>query len=172
MGELEYLVALGSNLGPRRVHLAAALGRIAAVRSRAVIACSRWIATQADPPCLRPFLNGVAWVRTREDPESFMERLLEIEILQGRDRSTPDRTLDLDLIAARSGGKAIVMESPLVILPHPRAAGRTFVLRPAAEIAPEWRLVSSGPTVRELLTDLVAADKGSHVIRVQGQPHA
>jgi 2-amino-4-hydroxy-6-hydroxymethyldihydropteridine diphosphokinase len=58
--------------------------------------------------------------------------------------------LDLDLLDYR--GERI--DSPDLILPHPRMHHRRFVLEPLAEIAPEWRHPISGLTARQLLAEL------------------
>ena len=70
------------------------------------------------------------------DAEAMIDRLLEIEGRFGRRRGerNADRTLDLDLIAY---GRLIGVLNGL-ILPHPRAAERRFVMGPIAEIAPDW----------------------------------
>ncbi|WP_271086232.1 2-amino-4-hydroxy-6-hydroxymethyldihydropteridine diphosphokinase [Brevundimonas sp. NIBR11] len=108
-----------------------------------ILARSSWWASQAWPdPSDPPFLNGVVIVRTAHDPHALMAILGRIEDIFGRRRSVPNapRTLDLDLIAyGREQG-----DCEGLILPHPRAADRLFVMGPIAEIAPEWRHPESG----------------------------
>jgi len=102
-----------------------------------VVARSSWWRSEAwpnreDPP----FLNGVALVRTELDPHALMAALGRIEEAFGRQRGVRNapRTLDLDLIAyGRTSG-----DFDGLILPHPRAAERLFVMGPLAEIAPSW----------------------------------
>jgi 2-amino-4-hydroxy-6-hydroxymethyldihydropteridine diphosphokinase len=74
--------------------------------------------------------------------------LLEIESAFGRRRSVPNapRTLDLDLIAY---GRRVI-DQPGLILPHPRAADRLFVMGPLAEIAPNWTHPITGETAAAL----------------------
>jgi 2-amino-4-hydroxy-6-hydroxymethyldihydropteridine diphosphokinase len=64
-----------------------------------------------------------------------MSALLEIETRHGRDRvfKNAPRTLDLDLLLY----DGLVMHEPGLTLPHPRMAGRAFVIAPLAEIAPD-----------------------------------
>jgi 2-amino-4-hydroxy-6-hydroxymethyldihydropteridine diphosphokinase len=94
-----------------------------------------------------PFLNGVVIVQTELDPSALMKALGRIEEAFGRQRGRPNapRTLDLDLIAY---GR-LMGDFDGLILPHPRAAERAFVMRPLAEIAPGWRH-PGGRTAQEL----------------------
>jgi len=102
-----------------------------------VVARSSWWRSQAWPdPDDPPFLNGVVMVRTAHDPHALMAALGRIEEAFGRRRAALNapRTLDLDLIAyGREQGDCAGL-----ILPHPRAAERKFVMGPLAEIAPGW----------------------------------
>ena len=135
------VVALGSNLKgdypSREALLDAAVKRIAdavgPVRAR-----SSWWENAAWPQGSGPdFLNGVIIVATAMEPRSLLEALHAIERDFGRERSERNaaRTLDLDLIAY--GRRVDPVGQP--ILPHPRAAERSFVMGPLAEIAPGWR---------------------------------
>lgn len=103
-----------------------------------VVARSSWWRSAAWPdPSDPPFLNGVVIVRTAHDPHALMAALGRIEEAFGRQRGARNapRTLDLDLIAyGREQG-----DLNGLILPHPRAAERLFVMGPLSEIAPEWR---------------------------------
>jgi 2-amino-4-hydroxy-6-hydroxymethyldihydropteridine diphosphokinase len=77
--------------------------------------------------------------------------LLETERHFGRDRSqdiarNSPRTLDLDLLLY----DAITMDTPLLVLPHPRLHERAFVLRPLSDIAPDLVIPGQG-SVRSLL---------------------
>ena len=79
---------------------------------------------------------------------AVLEALLQTEAGLGRLRSTANapRTVDLDLIAH---GRRVIDE-PGLVLPHPRAADRLFVMGPLAEIAPDWRHPVFGKTAAEL----------------------
>lgn len=114
-----------------------------------VLARSSWWRSMAWPdPQDPPFLNGVVIVRTEHDPHALMATLGRIEDAFGRERSTRNapRTLDLDLVAyGRLSG-----DLDGLILPHPRAADRLFVMGPVAEIAPEWVHPVNGQTAANL----------------------
>lgn len=140
------IVALGCNdkgvWRDCREALEAALARF---RSEGldVVARSSWWRSAAWPdPSDPPFLNGVVIVRTSLGPHELMAALGRIEEVFGRRRghANAPRTLDLDLIAygRRTG------DLDGLILPHPRAADRKFVMGPLAEIAPEWTHPAGG----------------------------
>ena len=106
------------------------------------------------PPSDQPwFVNGVAAVATALAPAPLLALLHRIEAAFGRDRKAPNapRTLDLDLIAL---GRT-VLEGPPIVLPHPRAAERLFVMGPLAEIAPGWVHPVSGETAENLASSAV-----------------
>ena len=114
-----------------------------------VVVRSSWWASQAWPdPSDPPFLNGVVIVRTAHDPHALMAALGRIEEAFGRRRTAANapRTLDLDMIAyGREQGDCAGL-----ILPHPRAADRLFVMGPLAEIAADWRHPETGATASSM----------------------
>lgn len=134
------IVALGCNdKGPWRDCQEALEAALARFRPEGldVVARSSWWRSQAWPdPNDPPFLNGVVIVHTQHDAHGVMAALGRIEDVFGRQRSRPNapRTLDLDLVAyGREQG-----DCDGLILPHPRAADRLFVMGPLAEMAPDW----------------------------------
>jgi 2-amino-4-hydroxy-6-hydroxymethyldihydropteridine diphosphokinase len=134
------IVALGSNLsgdyGTTQALLEAALAAFGPA-GMPVRARSSWWRSAAWPdPADPPYLNGVALVETRLGLPQVLAAVHDIEARFGRLRHIPNapRTLDLDLVAY---GRAVVEEDGVVV-PHPRAAERLFVMGPLAEIAPDW----------------------------------
>ena len=124
--------------------LEAALARFPEI-GLTVVRRSSWIRSEAWPDPMAPeYANGVAIVETDLSPWAVMGSLLELERAFGRVRSERNapRTLDLDLIAY---GRVICRE-PDLVLPHPRAHERAFVMRPLAEIAPDWTHPMRGET--------------------------
>src|SRR5271170_7216252 len=134
------LIALGSNLeggfGSSNALLAAALEGFAASGLRVIGRSSWWRSASWPDPTMPDYLNAVAIVETALTPSGVMRALHDLEARFGRTRTAQNapRTLDLDLIAH---GRTVLAQGDL-ILPHPRAAERRFVMGPLAEIAPDW----------------------------------
>jgi 2-amino-4-hydroxy-6-hydroxymethyldihydropteridine diphosphokinase len=157
-------LALGSNLGDRESHLRSAVERLTEAGIRVTRSASVY-ATEPKEFLDQPwFLNTVIEVETSLEPEALMRACLEIEHACGRHRARPNgpRTLDLDILFA--GG--IVLRSATVTIPHPRYAGRRFVLEPLAEIAPDLIDPVLGRAVRDILGGL--SDEGE--VRRVGPP--
>ncbi|MFA5911113.1 MAG: 2-amino-4-hydroxy-6-hydroxymethyldihydropteridine diphosphokinase [Vicinamibacterales bacterium] len=141
-------MALGSNLGDRESHLAYAVGRLAGLLSN--LRQSSWFDTAPVGVGDQPrFLNGVVVGDTELTARALLNRLLDIEQDDGRQRPAPGaaRTLDLDLILFGSERVA----EPGLVVPHPRFRERLFVLEPLAELAPDWIDPVSGEAVSALL---------------------
>ncbi|MBQ6139890.1 MAG: 2-amino-4-hydroxy-6-hydroxymethyldihydropteridine diphosphokinase [Kiritimatiellae bacterium] len=130
------IVSLGSNLGNREENLAKALSALSAMPGTTLEKASSIIETEpVDVPeefaGLR-FLNQAAVFLTSLSAEEFSRRMHAIEDDMGRVRTVRNgpRTIDIDLVDF--GG--LVMDTPELTLPHPRAAERDFVCRPLAEL--------------------------------------
>ncbi|MBR4833426.1 MAG: 2-amino-4-hydroxy-6-hydroxymethyldihydropteridine diphosphokinase [Thermoguttaceae bacterium] len=149
------LIALGSNLRSewgapdktirRAVEL---LAETTAETTTIQAVSSIWQTFPVGGPSEQPlFANAVAALETTLGPFELLEALQEIEREARRVRRIfwGPRTLDLDVILYGD----LVLSSPTLIVPHPRAVWRDFVLGPACEIAPERRLPTTGLTLRE-----------------------
>ncbi len=170
------LIALGANLpspaGPPRATLEAALDALEA-EGVAVVGRSRWYRTPAFPPGAGPdFVNGAAALETDMAPQALLSALHRIERALGRDRRRrwAPRACDLDLLAwgaevapdAASVAGWIALDPAAqaerapagLVLPHPRLHERGFVLRPLADVAPDWVHPVLGRSVREMLAAL------------------
>lgn len=149
--EILISVAFGSNLGDRSQHLSAAAAALGHLFRPVAASAVYGTAPQYvfDQP---PFLNAVALYGCRVPPLEVLDILQDLESQHGRVRSLRHgpRTLDLDLLAFGD----VVLETPRLVLPHPGIAERAFVLRPWADVAPEWRHPGTGQTIDSMLERL------------------
>jgi len=158
--ELPAVIALGSNLGDREGTIREAVVAINAMPGVVVTAASGLVETPALTPggvdeSAPSYLNAVIAVRSAITPRQLLDGLNDIERRLGRVRTTRwgDRTIDLDLITAAGPHQ----NSERLMLPHPRAWQRGFVLVPWLQIEPGAQLPGYGP-VAELAaatTDVV-----------------
>ena len=130
-----YAVGLGSNQGDRLQHLTSAVAELRATGQ--VTAVSSLYETEpVGGPDQDPFLNAVAIVDSDLEPIAMLDRLQAIEQAHGRTREVRwgPRTLDLDLVSSDTGP---ISNNARLILPHPTAAERGFVLRPLCDVWPD-----------------------------------
>jgi len=147
-------LGLGSNLGDRRGNLEKALAALRRHPAIRVLAVSSFVETApvGGPPGQGAYLNGAARIKTDLGPAALLEELKRLERSVGR-REGPrwgPRTLDLDILLYGD----TVLETPDLVIPHPRLGERRFVLEPLAEIAPDVRDPITNLTVRKLLARL------------------
>jgi 2-amino-4-hydroxy-6-hydroxymethyldihydropteridine diphosphokinase len=152
---VEAVVALGSNLGDTEATIDAAvraIRRLPLVDDVRISRIFRTVAERPDgpDPDAPEFANAVAIVTTRLAPQVLLGMLHAIEEEHGRIRAERwgDRTLDLDLIAYGE----LRSDDEHLLLPHPRAAERAFVLAPWLDVDPAAVLPGSGR-----VSDLLAA---------------
>ncbi|WP_420063925.1 2-amino-4-hydroxy-6-hydroxymethyldihydropteridine diphosphokinase [Microbacterium marmarense] len=127
------VIALGANLGDREDTMRIAvedLARLPLVSHVHASAPVESVAVKLDGPDedAPAYLNAVALLQTRLAPTVLLAYLHAIENRHGRERRERwgDRTLDLDLIAFGE----VTSDDPELLIPHPRAAEREFVLAP------------------------------------------
>jgi 2-amino-4-hydroxy-6-hydroxymethyldihydropteridine diphosphokinase len=146
------VLALGGNLAGDYPSLQALLEAALSSFPRAglrMLRRSGWWRSAAWPDPTEPaYLNAVAIVETGLSPSEVLAQVLALEAAFGRERGAANapRTLDIDLIAY---GRQVIA-APGLMVPHPRAAERRFVMGPLAEIAPDWVHPSLGKTAVEL----------------------
>lgn len=147
------LIAVGSNIGDSRSIISEAVRKleessyISDVRQSSLIVTKPYGYTdQAD------FLNGAVLCRTALSAHGLLDLMHKIENEAGRTREIHwgPRTLDLDLIFY---DRAVISDPDLVV-PHPDMQNRDFVLKPAAELMPDYVHPVLGVKVRELLEGL------------------
>jgi len=139
------VIALGANLGDVQATLDSAVRALADVDGLRITAVSDLFET--DPvggPDQPVYLNAVVLARTRLAPFALLTELHSIEADHGRVRETRwgARSLDLDLIQYGDPvvGSDMVSQDPELMLPHPRAHERAFVLAPWFAVDPEAQL--------------------------------
>jgi 2-amino-4-hydroxy-6-hydroxymethyldihydropteridine diphosphokinase len=166
------LVGLGSNLGDRRSTIDRAIAALVATPDTRLLARSNFHETApvGGPSGQASFLNAAATFETSLSPSELLARLAQIEIELGRDRAPNQvrwqaRTLDLDLLLYDEQ----VIDTPTLVVPHPRMAFRRFVLEPAAEIAADWRHPTIGWTIGKLLAHL---NRAKPYLAITGPPGA
>jgi 2-amino-4-hydroxy-6-hydroxymethyldihydropteridine diphosphokinase len=153
--------SIGSNLGDRRAHLQSAVDAFADV----LVAVSPIYETAAWGPVAQgDYLNAVLVVEGPvDDPHSWLVRARELERAAGRTRSVKwgPRTLDVDVVnVVRADGTPLRSDDPELILPHPRAHERAFVLVPWADVEPAAVLPGHG-VVGELASGLAAEERAT-----------
>jgi 2-amino-4-hydroxy-6-hydroxymethyldihydropteridine diphosphokinase len=148
------LIGLGSNLGDRLATLNGAVAVLAETPGVFVRVVSSYCETEpiGGPPGQGKYLNAAAVLETTLDPFTLLRVLQGIETQFGRVRTIRDgeRTLDLDLLLYDDR----IIDTPELILPHPRFSTRRFVLEPLAEVAPTVADPVTKRTIAELYADL------------------
>jgi 2-amino-4-hydroxy-6-hydroxymethyldihydropteridine diphosphokinase len=175
------LVGLGANCpgawGTASRAIAHALGEIERANI-AVETISPFYETKAVGNARQPaYVNAVAVLDTPRSPESLLRVLKGIERRAGRRGGRPwgPRTLDIDIIDYKglvrhwrgsAPGFKRAGARPLV-LPHPLAHERPFVLRPLLDVAPSWRHPVLQRSAAELLHAMPGGSAGQVLRRLQ-----
>jgi 2-amino-4-hydroxy-6-hydroxymethyldihydropteridine diphosphokinase len=151
------VLAIGSNLGDRIDKLQGGVSALEDTPEVTIVAISSVYETEpvGSPDGAGKFLNAVVLIDTTLTVHTLLDRALAIEDAFGRERSEPGapRTLDVDVIVV--GNR--VAEDEQLVLPHPRAHERGFVLVPWLEIDPEGEIPGKG-FVADLIGDIDTSD--------------
>ena len=143
-------LGLGSNQGNREMMLAKALDFLSREGCNIVTVSSLYETEAWGYNSDHSYLNLCTFAVTTLEPHAVLDLLLKAEKILGRVREGTgytDRPIDIDLLYYDD----LVMESPELVLPHPRIYGRNFVLFPLAEIAPDLVDPRKEVTVADLL---------------------
>lgn len=147
------VLGLGSNQGDRLAHLQRAVAELTAhgvrVRQVSPVVATAPVGGPADQP---EFLNAVVAGITDLTPHEVLRVCRAIEDAAARDRSVRwgPRPIDVDILdfAGRR------MAEPDLVLPHPRAVDRAFVMVPWALMSPDDRVGVGGPTAAHVVAGL------------------
>jgi 2-amino-4-hydroxy-6-hydroxymethyldihydropteridine diphosphokinase len=174
------VVGLGANSpgawGTPAETIAQALSEIEK-RDIAVVATSPFYQTAAVGNARQsPYTNAVAVLDTSLSPDALLRVLKDVERRAGRRGGRPwgPRSLDIDIVDYRGvvrhwhrGHAAFERAGPRpLVLPHPLAHRRPFVLKPLLDIAPDWRLPALNVGARELWRRVSKRGQGSVMKRL------
>ncbi|HEU4334000.1 MAG TPA: 2-amino-4-hydroxy-6-hydroxymethyldihydropteridine diphosphokinase [Candidatus Eisenbacteria bacterium] len=150
---IKAFVGLGSNLGERELQIRRAVDELAKIPRTTLVRVSSLYDTDPVGEVEQPaFLNAVAWLETELTPRELLWNLLLIEQRMGRVRAQKwgPRKIDLDLLFHGS----TVLEEPDLVVPHPEAHKRAFVLAPLVELDPDFVHPVTNETVAKTLRRL------------------
>ncbi|MEM6719173.1 MAG: 2-amino-4-hydroxy-6-hydroxymethyldihydropteridine diphosphokinase [Bacteroidota bacterium] len=142
-------ISIGSNVGDKRAHLQNAVHKLGTTIGR-VVKISPIYKTPSWGYDGNDFYNACLCVKTALSPSEMMAEILEVEAAMGRVRSRKkgyqDRTIDIDIIFYED----LIMQTGLLVLPHPLAHERKFVMQPLCDIAPS----KIHPTYKKTVSDI------------------
>lgn len=149
----EAYIAVGSNMGDNREHIAKALGQLEKHKDIQVTKVSGLLETLPYGGVEQDnFVNGMFEIRTLLTPEELLRELHKIEASEGRERKIHwgPRTLDLDIIFYDD----LIYSSEDLVIPHVDMENRYFVLKPLSELVPNFRHPITHKTVAQILAEL------------------
>jgi len=162
-------LGLGSNLGDREANIRESIERLSHHPIRIEKVSSIYETAPVGLTDQPDFLNAVAEIETDLDPFELLDVVMNVEKELGRVRNIRwgPRVIDIDVLLICSprprmgrgvGGEgldcdAVVIDTPELVVPHPRMTERAFVMAPLAEIEPDLKL-PDGRTPVEILDGL------------------
>ena len=127
-------IGLGSNLQDPLGQVTLAILQLAQLKDTTLHTFSSFYASRPmGPPDQPPYINAVAWLKTRLEPHALLEQLQRLENEHGRVRKGEHwgpRTLDLDILVYGNNK----LKSQILNVPHPGIKEREFVLYPLHEV--------------------------------------
>lgn len=147
------IIALGSNLAQPASQLEKAVKCLQALpETHLVSRSSLYQSSPQGPQDQDDYINAAAQIDTELSPAALLLALQGLEQNFGRikTRHWGERIIDLDLIFY--GQQSIKLDEPDLVVPHPRAYSRDFVLVPILEIAPAF-ICPDGKTLASYLDE-------------------
>lgn len=149
------IIALGSNIGDKAGHIAAAIAAFTADGNASLVARSAnyrtapWGITDQDW-----FVNACMTITTDLAVRDLLARCQSVERALGRERSIKwgPRVIDLDILTYRD----LVLADADLVVPHPHMTERAFVLVPLMDVAPD--LMIKGRAVGDWLARIPHGD--------------
>ncbi len=147
-------LSLGSNLGYKEENLRCAIRYIEERIGTLVSQSALYISEPWGFISENNFVNCVISVSTTLSPTELLDSTQEIERVMGRNHKTinkqyTDRIIDIDILFYDS----LIIQSPILTIPHPLLHERRFVLEPMVQIAADM----IHPLLQKNMTDLLAA---------------
>ena len=135
------IIGIGGNIksddGSHPIHVAMKAIKRFEDYSIKVIKQSSWYVSEPIPKSDQPnFFNCIVFANTILNELNVLKALHKIEYALGRRRKIVNeaRVIDLDLIDYSNK----ILTNKKIIIPHPRAHKRRFVMEPLAELDPNW----------------------------------
>jgi len=151
---LVYL-GLGTNLGDKERNLNDAVTALSTEVGVVVRQSSSYVSKPWGFESENEFLNAVVLLDTNLSPFGLLAKTQEIERDLGRETKSAngyaDRLIDIDILLYDN----LVIDHPLLKIPHPLMGERDFVLIPLAEIAPDLVHPVLGKRIQEMLNKLI-----------------
>ncbi len=158
-------LGLGSNMGAKITNIKNAVEAIGAIEGIRVIKISSLYATEPwGKKDQAGFINAAVEIVTSLTPGQLLERLQEIEIKMGRQRSEKwgPRIIDIDILLFGDE----VLESRKLTVPHPHMRNRLFVLIPLEEINSAIRFPDDGMDIKEVLTRVIDREGNQEITKI------
>jgi 2-amino-4-hydroxy-6-hydroxymethyldihydropteridine diphosphokinase len=159
---MKTVLSIGSNLGDRLNNLKQVRDRICSLPNIKLLSQSS--VYESDPVEVIDeygnmlFLNAILIVDCDNNPEKLLKCFKNIEKEMGRTKSgelNEPRPADIDIIFMEKNQ----VNTPTLTIPHPRWSERLFVVRPLAELLPDFTAPGESRTIREVLLSLPKSPK-------------
>jgi 2-amino-4-hydroxy-6-hydroxymethyldihydropteridine diphosphokinase len=154
-------IGFGSNVGDRLTHIQQGLRCLSKAADVLLTAVSSLYETEPVGYAAQEwFLNGVAAIETDQPPHQLLALLKHVEKQIGRQQRSLQgpRELDLDLLIYNQS----CINTPDLVVPHPKMHQRRFVLIPFAEIAPD----TIHPILKQNIQTLLGESTDDKVVRL------